>query len=722
MEQLLCSELSYSSFLFSCSTNKMADITPAQTTCPFCEKSFRKLGLHLAHCKQRDGRDYQHLLSQKTLAKKRKSKKQLCPSCGKLFLRLDTHLRLSRSCQQHPAFLEPPHQTPIHHLDHEPSCTQQSQPATAAPQLPSLVLPQSDEQWAESDGFLARSVVPAVLAAPSVDAKYATLCQGIYHHFSSEYGCRLPRKPQRKRKHVRRLKKITAQKNEARKEFRRAKASASNSSLIQELARKFYQLVLLHSAEKKIVLQSKSRLEAFKARRECSRNFWRYAAKVLDREGESIAPEFDAQRAEEFFTQVYSADQQHFSLPDWLPLPPSPSVHFNTEAISMQEIVHVVKSTKSRLSASPLDGISYKIMKRCLSLILALFNLYNACWSSATIPKAWKQAVVRLIPKSSASACPSDPANFRPIALTSCVGKVFTSILKNCFLSFMLQNGYMNTTLQKAFVNGIPGCSEHHCKLAEVIRDASVKHRSLTVCWLDLANAYGSVPHGLIQFALSHYHAPSQFANTVSSLYSDLSATITSDKWATSFVPLQIGVYQGDPLSVVIFNTIMCTMTDALKPLQHLGYRISNTKHSVHLLQYADDTCLVADGPSSGQKLLRQVEQWLQWSGMKAKVPKCHSLGIRSSSGCLFDPALILHNQQIPFIGSTSVKFLGHRIQVPMDTSAIRSTLHSKLQGLLQRVDDTPVTGKQKLLLYRAGICPRIMWDLTISHLSPTWV
>ena len=64
-------------------------------------------------------------------------------------------------------------------------------------------------------------------------------------------------------------------------------------------------------------------------------------------------------------------------------------------------------------------------------LLAALCDLYNLCWSSASIPCAWKQAVVRLIPKSSASVSPDDPCNFRPIALTSCVGKVFTSILKN---------------------------------------------------------------------------------------------------------------------------------------------------------------------------------------------------------------------------------------------------------------------------------------------------
>ena len=57
-----------------------------------------------------------------------------------------------------------------------------------------------------------------------------------------------------------------------------------------------------------------------------------------------------------------------------------------------------------------------------------------------------------------------------------------------------------------------------------------------------------------------------------------------------------------------------------------------------------------------------------------------------------------------------------------MDTPEVRVNLHSKLSNLLQRIDATPVTGKQKLLVYRAGVCPRLMWDLSISQLSLTWV
>ena len=34
---------------------------------------------------------------------------------------------------------------------------------------------------------------------------------------------------------------------------------------------------------------------------------------------------------------------------------------------------------------------------------------------------------------------------------------------------------------------------------------------------------------------------------------------------------------------------------------------------------------------------------------------------------------------------------------------------------MLQRVDDVPITCNQKLLLYRAAVCPRLSWDFTIN-------
>ena len=181
-------------------------------------------------------------------------------------------------------------------------------------------------------------------------------------------------------------------------------------------------------------------------------------------------------------------------------------------------------------------------------------------------------------------------------------------------------------------------------------------------------------------------------------------------------------VFQGDPLSVSIFNTVMNTLVDTLSEHRNLGYHLSQSSHICNHLQYADDTCLIGDGPASCQALLTKTEQWLEWARMKAKVPKCASLAFQASSGKGYDPALRLQGDTIPFIGNSTFRFLGAPITIHDAKAHHRGTLLSKLVSMLKKVDDTLLTRQQKLHLYSHGICPRLVWDIAISNLSITWV
>ena len=73
------------------------------TPCPFCNALFKRVGNHLPHCIQRDGKGYSQYLVLKTLKKKSHSLKTKCPKCDKFFVRLDTHLRNSASCRSIPS-------------------------------------------------------------------------------------------------------------------------------------------------------------------------------------------------------------------------------------------------------------------------------------------------------------------------------------------------------------------------------------------------------------------------------------------------------------------------------------------------------------------------------------------------------------------------------------------------------------------------------------------
>ena len=78
----------------------------------------------------------------------------------------------------------------------------------------------------------------------------------------------------------------------------------------------------------------------------------------------------------------------------------------------------------------------------------------------------------------------------------------------------------------------------------------------------------------------------------------------------------------------------------------------------------------VEKGPYNGLDILigkaLLVDNWLKWSGTKAKVPKCHSMALQGSSGRPVDPKLHLAGDAIPY--AASEPFLGMQIHVSHDT------------------------------------------------------
>ena len=79
----------------------------------------------------------------------------------------------------------------------------------------------------------------------------------------------------------------------------------------------------------------------------------------------------------------------------------------------------------------------------------------------------------------------------------------------------MLKNGYFKRSKQKGFLQGVAGCSEHVAALKAALRDSKSSYRQIVVAWIDLKNAFGSVSHNLIQFALHWYHVPPKLAEIV---------------------------------------------------------------------------------------------------------------------------------------------------------------------------------------------------------------
>ena len=72
-------------------------------------------------------------------------------------------------------------------------------------------------------------------------------------------------------------------------------------------------------------------------------------------------------------------------------------------------------------SAGP-DETHYQLLKHLPSSSLLLhLNIFNKIWLSGDFPFDWRKAIVIPIPKPGKD--PTNPTNYRPIVLTSCICK-----------------------------------------------------------------------------------------------------------------------------------------------------------------------------------------------------------------------------------------------------------------------------------------------------------
>ena len=443
------------------------------------------------------------------------------------------------------------------------------------------------------------------------------------------------------------------------------------------------------------------------------------------------------ERCEEYFPNLYKDEKRSYT---YKPMPgmKRPKVPTNLMDVSppsWDEFQRTVRSKRN--AASPgRNGVNYVIYKRLPAAAEFLYlHIILKAWNG-DIPDSWAQALVVLLFKEDD---PADPANYRPIALQSCSGKVFFSIWAKRLEMFMTSNGYFKRSKQKGFLQGIAGCSEHIAALKAALRDAKSSYRQIVVAWIDLKNAFGSVSHNLIQFALEWYHVPTHLANIIFTYYEMLVASIETRCWSSKCFVYEIGVFQGCVISPLLFNMVFNLLLDLLLPLtEEVGYKFKNSDITIHDLAYADDLSVVARTPKKAQKSLVVMDRFLSWTRtMAAKPRKCKSLAFkfwcdadeRAGRTRLlkhiftpFDPQLIVAGKQIGFIAHEPFKFLGWKVYHHLGESNQKQVVKETFEEHMQLVDDLHIHGFMKMWLYQHYVVAFLAWPFMVYDFDVSFV
>ena len=133
---------------------------------------------------------------------------------------------------------------------------------------------------------------------------------------------------------------------------------------------------------------------------------------------------------------------------------------------------------KSSNTAVGPDDIHYQMLKHLPSDALqSLVNTLNDIWLTGNFPPSWRQSHIVSIPKAGKDS--SDPSNYRPIALTSCVCKVMERMVNNRLVWYLERNKVI-TPMQSGFRKG-RSTTDQLVRLETFVREAFIQKQHAAV-------------------------------------------------------------------------------------------------------------------------------------------------------------------------------------------------------------------------------------------------
>lgn len=106
----------------------------------------------------------------------------------------------------------------------------------------------------------------------------------------------------------------------------------------------------------------------------------------------------------------------------------------------------------------------------------------------------------------------------------------------------MQNDRYVNKTIQKTGISGVPAYIEHVFAIWEAITFAKQLKENLYIVWLELANAYGFVPYALIHVAMDFFWIPEGVQRILMCYDNNLRVRFTARKFTTEWQRLEVGI------------------------------------------------------------------------------------------------------------------------------------------------------------------------------------
>lgn len=377
------------------------------------------------------------------------------------------------------------------------------------------------------------------------------------------------------------------------------------------------------------------------------------------------------------------------------------------------DIIHKIIRQQAPRKAPGVDSITGAMLKPIAGpLSQVLEKLLAVCWRWSCIPLSWRTAQVVPIFK---KGDPSNPANFRPISLTS----IFRKVLERCMLPHLLAEVPALDIAQGGFRHN-RGALDQAFSLHILMHQFRKQYDEWpTVAFLDIKAAYDSVDRQVIWNHMRGNTSPLML-QLCRHMFDNVRLAVILHNQQSRFIRPVRGVLQGSILSPLLYAMFIDSLPRLLRtsplirrplllrttpnqgsteaqdelyeyhrPLQGRPPRRPDTAITIiNALLYADDVAIFGS-PGDVQRMLDSVETHSNQLGYRWSPAKCEILNPQQNE------PFTLYDSPLP---TTSIfRYLG----IPFNANGI-----SREQLIQDRINKA--TGSMALLkhmgLHRYGM------------------
>ena len=301
----------------------------------------------------------------------------------------------------------------------------------------------------------------------------------------------------------------------------------------------------------------------------------------------------------------------------------------------LEELERVIDEAGMR-KASGEDDIPYEMIKKfgpkAKEMILLMFN---KCWAGEEIPNKWRTAVIKTLLKEGKD--PKDTTSYRPISLTSCMGKLLEKIIADRMTKELERRGLIADTQA--------GFRQNRCTTDQILKmtqsatdqmHAKRGENATVITFFDYAKAYDKVWRDGLLFKMQEMDLPPRFVRYVRNFLSNRKTTVDINGSKCHPFYLKEGLPQGSAISPLLFIVFINDIGVDLHP---------QTTASL----FADDTSIWLPGGKDRRNetavlMQTEVDKVLEWAKewkMTINGDKTKSLIISSNpEDCQADPKL----------------------------------------------------------------------------------